>query len=1416
MRDALRSPKRLGKPEDDMVSEGGVVETKRDDTGQQPSNLTGEVLVHERETSNLIDVKEEMEVVVNEESALDLDTGTGRGIGVDENRNKRRRLSSGDAIEEAGTEMTEKKKQGLNGKVQIGGRVLRSMLKREDDKKTGNGENNGVVVGESRDSDGFKKITVKEEADEFASAGYQKEDDKLRINDNDEKKSKRKRGRPPKVEMKEQDQLVGEMHGKHGRPPKMEIKEEYQSVGKLPRKRGRPPKMEKKEQDHSVGELHQKRGRSPKMEMKEQDQSVAELHRKRGRPPKMEIEVQNQFAAELHRKRGRPPKMEMEEKDQPVGLRKRGRPPKAGLKYNIFKVAHHRKGKVGFGRRKKPLKMRDDDVCSKNNSGKELKSRRFSTVKKSIFGKTLETKSNEVASPLRSNFVEGPVAEKNGKSQEKQFVRDKIKELLFAAGWEVDYRPRNGKEYNDAVYVSLDKKTHWSITLAYNRLKMHYEAGDGEDKVYRAGFKFTPIPQEEFNILTKVINKKRESKQELKQKGKDEGKMGKSMKGKKKRRCSLLEEDDRHITSTKGKLLLVKDDKRLKTKSKKRFAPLVRNAEKESDSEDDGYIPYDGKRTVLAWMIDLGTVLQNAKVYYMKRRTKSKVEGRIMGDGIHCDCCKEIVTVSEFEVHAGSKLCDPFKNIYTEGGTSLLQCLLDSWNKQDESELKGFHSIDVAGEDPNDDTCGVCGDGGDLICCDGCPSTFHQSCLDISKFPSGDWHCIYCCCTFCGLFGRSTDQNNSCDDITAEALLTCCLCEEKYHRSCIEANCVKTDDSSDASFCGKRCQELSQRLEMLFGVKHEIEDGFSWTFIRQSDVGSDASQLKPEMVECNSKLAVALSVMDECFKPYIDHRSGINLIHSILYNRGSNFKRLNYGGFFTAILERGDEIICAASIRIHGNELAEMPFIGTRHMYRRQGMCRRLLNAIESALSSLNVELLVIPAISEMRNTWTSVFGFEPLKVKNKRKIKNMSLLVFPHVDMLQKNITEQHQFADENMIPTEVSCLQRQKNPTVHEVVSKCDVEGSSGSDGVLGSSACQVNETMSTEFGSPRDNVSDDAHNQAEEIKTYQNADSSCIVLAHDEKTVDLDTPLNTCGDSKEERQCLSMSRISTEGTQEGRCGSGFSQGTENMHSEGILTDEIVTNNNHAVDSPHHLVESIPPESRIVLCSGDSKQSAGVICHDSESTILSTADVGTVYDGSVKLQLAESVCESDKRISDCCEPRSNLDFVQPDSAGSKEVHSESATGCGSRCRPNGGCASSEAGPPTCVLMHLRKQNNPDDLFIDCKKSSNVVSEQNADEAEVLSVRTTDHQTSISSVDRQTVQLTSRSCAEIANGVNDSTKASSAAGSDTPLADGNIVLNDKPLMNQSSVVALHCASADGTPCSSSSTEAIVLSNQAS
>uniref|UniRef100_A0A7N0VGK6 PHD-type domain-containing protein n=1 Tax=Kalanchoe fedtschenkoi TaxID=63787 RepID=A0A7N0VGK6_KALFE len=640
---------------------------------------------------------------------------------------------------------------------------------------------------------------------------------------------------------------------------------------------------------------------------------------------------------------------------------------------------------------------------------------------------------------------------------EKQKLREHIKKMLLDAGWTIDYRPRRNRNYNDAVYVNTSGIAYWSIIKAYDALQK--EASDKNESIAPANqSSFSPLPE---TILCKLTRKKRQ-KMERANKIKHQEKGGSGRPKQTSGRWSLKAKSGSEETSDEDEEEDYDEEEKLRTLKKERVKSLeagnefgsqhidqvshdedpvcgnskssrlplqgrksrklgrctllVRRANK-GMNPNDGYVLYTGQRTLLSWLIDCGIVELSEKVRYVDRSCKRTLQqGWITRDGIHCVCCSEIVTIAKFEIHAGSQLRQPFQNIIIESGASLLQCLLEAWSKQAESAHNYFYNVVVDGDDPNDDTCSICGDGGDLICCDGCPSTFHQNCLGIEVLPAGDWHCPQCICAHCGVINDSDFGANT----IKRALQTCSLCKKKYHFLCSTEVNICAENSSGSPFCGIECEELHKTFQKFIGLRNELEAGYSWSLIRRTVVDSnDSINTTPQNVECNAKLAVAQTIMDECFLPIVDRRSQANLIHNVLYSCGSNFKRLDYGGFYTAILEKGDEVISAASLRFHGTEFAEMPFIGTRHIYRRQGMCRRLFSAIESALCSFKVEKLIIPAISELLHTWIDVFGFHHIEQSVREKLRHVNMLVFPGIDMLQKVLIEKEQSKDEAITHT-------------------------------------------------------------------------------------------------------------------------------------------------------------------------------------------------------------------------------------------------------------------------------------------------------------------------------------------------------------------------------------------------------------
>ncbi|XP_035745363.1 autoimmune regulator [Egretta garzetta] len=89
----------------------------------------------------------------------------------------------------------------------------------------------------------------------------------------------------------------------------------------------------------------------------------------------------------------------------------------------------------------------------------------------------------------------------------------------------------------------------------------------------------------------------------------------------------------------------------------------------------------------------------------------------------------------------------------------------------------------------NEDECAVCGDGGELICCDGCPRAFHLACLvpPLPRVPSGMWRCGSC--------AESADERGQLREVDTAA--------EQPPEIPAEAACGTQQGGGDRSVCGR-------------------------------------------------------------------------------------------------------------------------------------------------------------------------------------------------------------------------------------------------------------------------------------------------------------------------------------------------------------------------------------------------------------------------------------------------------------------------------------------------------------------------------------------------------------------------------------------------------------------------------------
>eukprot|EP00051_Salpingoeca_urceolata_P021939 m.350950 g.350950 ORF g.350950 m.350950 type:complete len:1297 (-) comp19894_c0_seq3:68-3958(-) len=122
--------------------------------------------------------------------------------------------------------------------------------------------------------------------------------------------------------------------------------------------------------------------------------------------------------------------------------------------------------------------------------------------------------------------------------------------------------------------------------------------------------------------------------------------------------------------------------------------------------------------------------------------------------GYHMRCLKPPL----FEVPGGDWLCNACKPTSFSGRTGRAKAPVsykepdsdeDDFEDSDEEDEEDVSSDegdeDESGEDSDyTGECDVCGEAGEVLCCDGCPRVFHLECVGLRNTPRGKWFCTTC------------------------------------------------------------------------------------------------------------------------------------------------------------------------------------------------------------------------------------------------------------------------------------------------------------------------------------------------------------------------------------------------------------------------------------------------------------------------------------------------------------------------------------------------------------------------------------------------------------------------------------------------------------------------------------------------
>eukprot|EP00736_Rhodelphis_marinus_P011306 Rmarinus@m.19206 len=388
---------------------------------------------------------------------------------------------------------------------------------------------------------------------------------------------------------------------------------------------------------------------------------------------------------------------------------------------------------------------------------------------------------------------------------------------------------------------------------------------------------------------------------------------------------------------------------------------------------------------IFGQLMDAGSLSEGMTLTYELKAGEVMLVGTAKKEGILCSHCGAVVTLTLFERHAGSTRNRPSHNVYLPNRQTVWEAYANvlASMPMDVCADRLIPNADGAGQpqvDLSDDTCRICGDPGELLCCDGCPATFHLKCHYLDEVPSGSFFCLNCRCCVCDGSEFSSQEFND------DTILYCDQCEREFHVKCLRNSMgtVLTSLPEGAWFCRPECERIHDGFANMLSKELPAGNGYSWVLLNDAVEDKRGRRL----------LAQALKVIQDSFTPILDPFTKQDVIPLIVHGRQHG--QLDYRGFYCAVLVDGGKVVTAATLRVFGQEVAELPLIATEESAQRSGYCKILVRTLEQLLMSYGVKQFELPAVESLQETWSRAFKFRRCERRERYELSRHGVLAFP------------------------------------------------------------------------------------------------------------------------------------------------------------------------------------------------------------------------------------------------------------------------------------------------------------------------------------------------------------------------------------------------------------------------------------